>query len=338
MNQLNVGLLGAGRMGSFHGESIAKRIPEANLYAIADPFLGAAEKLANKLGTNIKTYTEPLEMMQDSAIDAVIIASPARTHASNVIAAAKNGKAVFCEKPMAITIEEADNVLQVVQEMKVPLQVGFNRRFSKGFESAHNEIVSGKIGTPQLLRSLTRDPALGNPNKPEWTIFLETLIHDFDTLLYLNPNAKPIEVFVMADALVRPDYKDKGLLDTAVVNIRFDNGSIGIAEANFQAVYGYDVRGEVFGSEGMLQMGSIRESNMTRFTKEGVSYDTCRYDQDLLFDAYVAELKSFVDAVNTNKQTTVTGEDARSALLIARASIESYKLNQPVKIENGVLI
>ncbi|MDE5054377.1 Gfo/Idh/MocA family oxidoreductase [Niallia taxi] len=338
MGILNVGLLGAGRMGAFHGESIATRIPETRLYAIADPYPGAAEGLADKLGSNIKTYTDPLEMMKDPNVDAVIIASPARTHADNVIAAARNGKAVFCEKPMAITLEEADRVLKVVQEMKVPLQVGFNRRFSKGFKSAHEEIVAGKIGTPQLLRSITRDPALGNPNIPEWTIFLETLIHDFDTLLFLNPGAKPIEVFVMADALVRPDFKENGLLDTAVVSIRFNNGAIGIAEANFQAVYGYDVRGEVFGSEGMLQMGSIRESNMTRYTKEGVSYDTCRYDQDLLFEAYVAELKSFVNAVKTNKPTAANGEDARSALLIARACIESYKLNKPVKIENGVLI
>jgi myo-inositol 2-dehydrogenase / D-chiro-inositol 1-dehydrogenase len=338
MSQLKVGLLGAGRMGAFHGESIAKRIPDAILYAVADPIPGAAEKLANELGLNIKTYTDPLEMMQDPNVDAVIIASPARTHASNVIAAAKNGKAIFCEKPMAITLEEADEVLQVVKEMKVPLQVGFNRRFSKGFYSAHEEIAAGKIGTPQLLRSLTRDPALGNPNKPEWTIFLETLIHDFDTLLYLNPNAKPVEVFVMADALVAPEFKDKGLLDTAVVSIRFDNGAIAIAEANFQAVYGYDVRGEVFGSEGMLQLGSIRESSMTRYTKEGASYNTLRYDQDLLFDAYVDELKDFVDAVKNNKPTSVTGEDARSALLIALACIESYKVKKPIKVENDVLM
>lgn len=338
MSQLKVGLLGAGRMGAFHGGSIAKRIPDAILYAVADPIPGAAEKLANELGLHIKTYTEPLEMMQDPNVDAVIIASPARTHASNVIAAAKNGKAIFCEKPMAITLEEADEVLQVVKEMKVPLQVGFNRRFSKGFKSAHEEIVAGKIGTPQLLRSLTRDPELGNPNKPEWTIFLETLIHDFDTLLYLNPNAKPVEVFVMADALVAPEFKDKGLLDTAVVSIRFDNGAIAVAEANFQAVYGYDVRGEVFGSEGMLQMGSIRESSVTRYTKEGASYNTLRYDQDLLFDAYVDELKDFVDAVKNNKPTSVTGEDARSALLIALACIESYKVKKPIKVENDVLI
>lgn len=166
--------------------------------------------------------------------------------------------------------------------------------------------------------------------------FLETLIHDFDTLLFLNPNAKPIEVYAAADALVRPDFKDKGFLDTAVVTIKFDNGAIATAEANFQAVYGYDVRGEVFGSEGMLTIGDIRYTNMTRYNKDGVSYNTIRYDQDLLFDAYVDELQSFVDAVRNHKPTLVTGEDARAALAIAAACIESYKTKRPVTLKNGV--
>ncbi|PKG24737.1 Gfo/Idh/MocA family oxidoreductase [Niallia nealsonii] len=338
MKQLKVGLLGAGRMGAFHGETIAKRIPNASLCAIADPFPGAAEKLAEKLGLTIKTYINSGEMMEDPNIDAVIIASPAKTHANNVIAAAKNGKAVFCEKPMAVTLEEADEVLQVVKEMNVPLQVGFNRRFAKGFRKAHDEIVAGSIGTPQLLRSLTRDPKLGDPSPiPQWNIFLETLIHDFDALLYFNPHAKPVEVFAAADALVRPDFKEKGFLDTAVVTIKFDNGAIATAEANFQAVYGYDVRGEIFGSEGMLQVGDVRESNMIRYTKTGISMDTCRYDQDLLYDAYIEELTSFVDSVLNDKPTYATGEDARAALLIALASIESYKTNRPVKVKDGVL-
>lgn len=112
---------------------------------------------------------------------------------------------------MAVTLEEADEVIRIVNEESIPLQIGFNRRFAKGFRSAYEEIRAGKIGTPQLMRSITRDPALGDPTPiPQWTIFLETLIHDFDTLLYLNPNAKPIEVYAAADALVRPDFKDKG--------------------------------------------------------------------------------------------------------------------------------
>ncbi|MBC5090825.1 Gfo/Idh/MocA family oxidoreductase, partial [Klebsiella quasipneumoniae] len=252
-NIVRIGLIGAGRMGSFHGETVAQRVPGATLIAVADPVPGAAEKLAARLGAK-KSYTDPQDLLNDPEIDAVVIASPARTHAELVVAAAKAGKGVFCEKPMAVTLEDADKAINAAKTAGVALQVGFNRRFASGFATAYEEIKAGKIGVPQLLRSTTRDPGLGDPTPiPHWTIFLETLIHDFDILLHLNPGAKPTRVYAVADALVRPDFKDRGLLDTAVVNICFDNGAFATAEANFQAVYGYDVRGEVFGSKGMLQ-------------------------------------------------------------------------------------
>jgi myo-inositol 2-dehydrogenase / D-chiro-inositol 1-dehydrogenase len=334
MRELNIGLIGAGRMGTFHGETIAKRIPQANLYAVADPVPGAAESFIEKLHINAKAYTDPMELIQDENIDAVVIASPARTHASNVLAAINHGKAVFCEKPMAINMEEANSILEAVEENKSLVQVGFNRRFDQAFRAAHEEIVAGKIGTPQLLKSNTRDPKLnGAESIPEWTIFLETMIHDFDTLMYLNPGAKPVEVYAAADALIRPELKEKGLLDTAVVTVKFDNGAIATADANFQAVYGYDVRGEVFGSEGMLTTGGLRLSNLTRYNKDGVSYDTIRYDQDLLFAAYVSELASFTDSVINKEPTVVNAEDAVWALKIALASIESVKHNRPVRLE-----
>ncbi|RDZ10006.1 dehydrogenase [Priestia megaterium] len=336
MKEVRIGLVGAGRMGSFHGRTVARKIYGARLNAIADPVSGAAERLAKELGVS-KAYTDPKEMFQDPHIDAVVIAAPARSHADLVVAAANAGKAVFCEKPMAITLEEADKAILAAEEANVPLQVGFNRRFASDFRAAYNDIVEGKIGTPQLLRSLTRDPGLGDPTPiPEWTIFLETLIHDFDALLYLNPGAEPIEVYAVADALVRPDFKDKGLLDTAVVNIRFDNGAIATAEANFQAVYGYDVRGEVFGSAGMVTAGGIQQTNMIRYTAEGISRDTYRRDTELLHDAYVAELTSFVECVRNESTPYVTGNDARRALSIALACIQSVKTNAPVKIKRSV--
>jgi len=331
-NIVRVGLIGAGRMGSFHGETVAQRIPGATLIAVADPVPGAAEKLAAKLGAQ-KSYTDPQAMLNDPDIDAVVIASPARTHAELIVAAAKAGKGVFCEKPMAVTLEEADKAINAAEEAGVTLQVGFNRRFVSGFTAAYEEIKAGKIGVPQLLRSTTRDPGLGDPTPiPHWTIFLETLIHDFDILLHLNPGAKPTQVYAVADALVRPDFKDRGLLDTAVVNIRFDNGAIATAEANFQAVYGYDVRGEVFGSKGMLQAGNMNVNNCVRYTAEGISIDTARRDTDLLRDAYVAELTDFVRCVATGETPKATGEDARNALEIALACIASVQQSQPINL------
>lgn len=339
LNKLNIGLIGAGRMGAFHGETIEDRLPKANLYAVADPVPNAGEKLVKKLNSRAKVYTDPMELIHDTNVDAVVIASPARTHASNVLAAINQGKAVFCEKPMAITLEEADKIVQASEKNNSLVQVGFNRRFEKGYRAAHEEINGGNIGTPQLLKSNTRDPKLnGAESIPEWTIFLETLIHDFDSLRYLNPGSEPVEVYVAADALVRPDLKEKGFLDTAVVTIKFDNGAIATAEASFQAVYGYDVRAEVFGSEGMLTAGGIRESSMTRYNKQGVSFDTSRYDQDLLFEAYVGELRAFVDCVLHEQPSYATPEDARWALRIALACIESVKINRPVRIENYALI
>ncbi|MEM0650675.1 Gfo/Idh/MocA family oxidoreductase [Klebsiella huaxiensis] len=331
-NVVRVGLIGAGRMGTFHGETVAQRIPGATLIAVADPVPGAAEKLAARLGAK-KSYTDPQALLNDAEIDAVVIASPARTHAELVVAAAKVGKGVFCEKPMAVTLEDADKAINAAKKAGVALQVGFNRRFVSGFAAAYEEIKAGKIGVPQLLRSTTRDPGLGDPTPiPHWTIFLETLIHDFDILLHLNPGAKPTRVYAVADALVRPDFKDRGLLDTAVVNICFDNGAFATAEANFQAVYGYDVRGEVFGSKGMLQAGNINVNNCVRYTADGISIDTARRDTDLLHDAYVAEVTDFIRCVATGDTPKATGEDARNALEVALACIASVQQSQPIKL------
>lgn len=331
-NIIRVGLIGAGRMGSFHARLLRHFVKGADLVAIADPNLSNAQKLAKELVIST-IYDKPEDLINNPNIDAVVIAVPARFHAQTAIQAAQAGKAVFCEKPMALTLEDADNVIAAAEKANVVLQVGFNRRFAAGFLAAHNEILAGNIGSPQLIRSLTRDPKLNDPAPiPQWTIYYETLIHDFDTILYFNPNAKPISVYAVADALVRPDYKEKGLLDTSVVTIRFDNGAIATAEANFQALYGYDVRAEVFGSKGMVTAGDARQNNMLRFTKDGVSYDTCRMDTELLKDAYQAELTSFIDCIKYRKKPLVGGKEAKAALAIALACIESVKTGQAVNL------
>jgi myo-inositol 2-dehydrogenase/D-chiro-inositol 1-dehydrogenase len=316
---VNVGLIGAGRIGSFHGETVARRLVDAELVAIADPAPGAAAGLAGKLG-----------------LDAVIIATPARFHTNILVQAAEAGKAIFCEKPMALTLEDADRAIAAAISAGVPLQVGFNRRWDQAFAEGRAAIDAGKVGAPQLIRSLTRDPGpfAADPGRiPLWTIFYETLIHDFDTLLWLNPGARPVEVFAMADALVRPDTKGEGFLDTAVVNIRFDNGSIAVAETNFSALYGYDIRGEVFGSSGMVTMGDVRRSSMTLFDGRGVSNETWRRDTDHFVHGYTAQLASFITAVRHGAMSEgPTGQDARNALAVALAAIQSVSRKQPVAL------
>lgn len=189
------------------------------------------------------------------------------------------------------------------------------------------------MGTPQLLRSLTRDPGLANPGAVRpWTIFLETLIHDFDTLNWFNAGARPVEVFAAADALVAPEFKESGLLDTAVVTIRYDNGAIATAEASFSAAYGYDVRGEVFGSGGMVTAGDVRANSARHYTAGGEASATTRLNIELFHQAYTDELVSFVDAVRGGEVVGARGEDARAALVIALACIASVQQGRAVAV------
>jgi myo-inositol 2-dehydrogenase/D-chiro-inositol 1-dehydrogenase len=330
---VGVALIGSGRMGSFHGETVSRRLADARLVAVADPAPGAAEKLATTLDAD-RAYADAAQVWTDPDVDAVVIAAPARFHADLVVAAAGAGKGVFCEKPMALTLADADQAIDAARSAGVVLQVGFNRRFAPDWRAARALLDTGELGTPRLLRSVTRDPGGFDPARvPPNTIFLETLIHDFDTLRYLNPGAEPVQVYAVADALVEPAWRDRGLLDTAVVTVRFDNGAVGTAEACFEAAYGYDVRGEVLARGGMAEMGDGRRSTMTFSGRSGRITETVRGDQELFAGAYTAELAAFVHAVRTGTAPEVTGEDARAALAIALAAAESVRTGTPVRID-----
>lgn len=337
---VRLGLIGSGWIGAFHAETIAQRIPGAVLAAVADPQPGAAERVADPLATAHHTpraLQSADELLADPEIDGVVISSPAFTHADLVVAAAEAGKAVFVEKPMALTLADADHAIAAAASAGVPLQVGFNRRFAHDFAAAHEVVSAGGIGTPHLLRSLTRDPGLANPGavKP-WTIFLETLIHDFDALNWFNAGARPVEVFAVADALVAPEFKASGLLDTAIVTVRYDNGAIATAEASFSATYGYDVRGEVFGSAGMVTAGDVHATAMRHFSAAGAQAPTARLNIELFRQAYTDELVAFANAVRGIAPApgirVPTGEDARAALQIALACVQSVEEHRPVAI------
>jgi myo-inositol 2-dehydrogenase/D-chiro-inositol 1-dehydrogenase len=332
---VRVGLIGAGRIGTYHAESLARRIPEARLVAVADPVPGAAERLAGRHGAT--PYTDVQAMIDADDVAAVVVAATARAHTDLVVAAAKAGKPVFCEKPMAFTLADADRAIEAAEAAGVPLQVGFNRRFAPGFREAHDVVAAGEIGTVHLMRSLTRDPALANPGGvAPWTIYRETLIHDFDALLWFagsaSGGARPVEVHAMADALVAPDFKAAGLLDTSIVLIRFDSGAMATAEASFAAAYGYDVRGEVFGSAGMVTAGDQATSSLRHYTADGLTRPTVRGDTALFGTAYTAELAHFVGCVRTGATPAVTGHDARAALAVAQACIVSVTEHRPVRL------
>ena len=205
---LAFGLIGAGWIGSFHGETLARKLPGVRLVAVADLDETAAQRLSAP-----RHYHDPMDLIADPSIDAVAICSPASTHTDLVVAAAAAGKHVFCEKPMALTLADADRAIDAAREAGVLLQVGFNRRFATDFADVRKRIDDGAIGTPQLLRSLTRDPGISADTAARvrpWTIFNETLIHDFDTLCWLNPGARVVSVYAQAAALIHPQFADAG--------------------------------------------------------------------------------------------------------------------------------
>jgi myo-inositol 2-dehydrogenase / D-chiro-inositol 1-dehydrogenase len=318
---LRFGLIGTGWIGRFHAESLATRVPGVALVAVADPNIEAAQAIGAP-----RAYADPIELIEDPSVDAVAISSPAATHTDLVVAAARAGKHVFCEKPMALTLDDADRAIEAAKDAGVALQVGFNRRFAHDFAAAHDAIVAGSIGTPQLLRSLTRDPGISAEVaarlKP-WTIFNETLIHDFDTLCWLNPGARVTEVYAQAAALIHPQFADAGYLDTSVVQLRFDNGAFANAEASFQAVYGYDVRAEIFGSQGVLLAGRAPAQ-------------AGRLNTELFADAYVAQFADLAAHVQAGTAPSVSGHDARAALEIAIAAAESVRTGAPVMLAGAV--
>ena len=332
---VGLGLIGAGRIGTNHAAIVAHEVPGARLVAVADPVEIAAKRLAAELDADAVDVDT---LLGRADVDGVLITAPARSHTELVVAAAAAGKHVFCEKPMAVTLADADRAIAAAERAGVVLQVGFNRRFAPDWAAARALLDGGRLGTPRLLRSVTRDPGGFNPARvaPD-TIFLETLIHDFDTLRFLNPGADPVEVYAMADALVEPAWRDRGLLDTATVLVRFANGATGTAEACFEAAYGYDVRGEVFGSRGMVSMGGGPRSSLVLSTASGRAIETVRGDVELFADAYAAELAEFAEAVREGRTPAVTGHDARRALAVALAAIASVESGAPVDVATGVV-
>jgi myo-inositol 2-dehydrogenase/D-chiro-inositol 1-dehydrogenase len=336
VSPVRIGLIGAGRIGASHASVIARRVPDADLVAVADPRPGVAESVAGPLGARAETSPDALMAAED--VDAIVIAASSTAHASLIVGAAESGKHVFSEKPAGMSLDEIDRGRAATAKAGVAFQVGFNRRFAADFRAAHDAITAGRIGSVQLMRSLTRDPGTGPEDPasvPAWTIFTQTLIHDFDTLNWLNPGARAVDVLATADALVKPEFRDTGLLDTAVVVIRYDNGAIATAEASFAAAYGYDVRGEVFGSGGMVTAGDGSQSSMRLFDASGRSAATARGDVELMIDAYTGEFVEFASAVREGRTPSVTGDDARAAFAIAQACIESYESGARAAVDSA---
>ena len=329
---INVGILGAGRIGRVHAENLAYRIPDAQILAVADVIEDAAKKLAADLRIPA-VFSDPRAIFDDTRIDAVIICSSTDTHAQLIEDAAAAKKHIFCEKPIALDLAKIDHALAAVQQAGVKLQIGFNRRFDPSFKRVRESITSGQIGTPHILRITSRDPAPPPIAyvKVSGGIFLDMTIHDFDMARFLLGDVT--EVYAAANVLVDPEIGKAGDVDTAVITLRFANGALGVIDNSRKAVYGYDQRVEVFGSGGVAIANNKTPDTVVQSDAVGVhSAKPLHFFIERYADAYVAEMQEFVRCVIEDKTPSVTGMDGRAPVVIGYAALKSAKENRPVKL------
>ena len=333
-NTLHIGLLGAGRIGTVHAQTIVQRVPGAQLVAVADVNASAAQTLAARFGVT-RAGADPTEIIEDASIDAVLICTSTDTHAPLIEAASRAGKHIFCEKPVSMSLEATDRALEAVRTAGVKLQTGFNRRFDANYARVRRAIVEGEIGDLHMLHIISRDPAPPPIAyvKVSGGIFADMMIHDFDMARFLT-GSEPTEIYVQAAVRVDPAIGEAGDVDTAVVLMRFANGAIVTIDNSRRAVYGYDQRVEAFGSAGAIQSGNVYPNTAVLSTADSVRRDLpLNFFMQRYLDAYAAEVESFVDAVANDKPVAVSGDDGRAAFAMAVAAKRSLESGQPVRIE-----
>jgi myo-inositol 2-dehydrogenase/D-chiro-inositol 1-dehydrogenase len=330
---INLGLIGAGRVGRLHANTLTTRIPGASLLAVADVFEAAARSAAEDY--RIPDYTtDPSELIGSGEIDAIVICSSTDTHCHFIIEAARAGKQVFCEKPIAFDLTEIDEALAAVDEAGVQLQIGFNRRFDANHARLKQAIEGGEIGAPHTMMIISRDPSPPPIDyiKVSGGLMMDMMIHDFDMARFLLGEVE--EIYALGDVKVDPAIGEAGDIDTAKVMLRFENGAFGSIENSRQAVYGYDQRVEVFGSKGAATTGNWHPNAVTISDAASVRRDLpLHFFVERYFESYVTEMIDFVDAISNGKPAPVVGNDGRVPVLMALAGMRSMRENRPVRLD-----
>jgi len=332
-DNIRFGVIGAGRIGKLHAQNLTTRISGVEVATIADVDLKAAQTLAENLHVPL-AVEDYHTILLDPGIDAVAICSSTDTHAKIICEAAQARKHIFCEKPIALDLGHIDSALQAVQNAGVKLQIGFNRRFDPNFRKVHSLVEEGKIGTPHILRITSRDPAPPPISyiKVSGGMFLDMTIHDFDMARYLI-GSEVEEVCTAAGVMVDPAIGEAYDVDTAVITLRFTNGAIGTIDNSRKAVYGYDQRIEVFGSNGMIQANNNTPDQDIYFNAEGVhSAKPLYFFLERYLEAYIAEMAEFVQSIHEDTDPPVIGLDGRMAVVIGMAAKKSYLEHRPIRL------
>jgi myo-inositol 2-dehydrogenase/D-chiro-inositol 1-dehydrogenase len=327
---INFCQFGAGRIGAIHAANIARH-SEARLAAVVDVDADMAARLAGRHGAVVISREAALA---DPAMDAVVIASSTDTHADLVEAAARAGKAIFCEKPLDLDRARATGCVAVAEKCGVPLMVGFNRRFDPNFARLAEQLRSGRIGRVELLSITSRDPAPPPLSyvRVSGGLFRDMMIHDFDMACWLL-DEEPVEVFAAASVLVDPAIGEAGDVDTAVVTLRTRSGALCQISNSRRAAYGYDQRIEAFGSLGALRAENVVETTVSFAGADGIVSDKpLHFFLERYAEAYRRELDHFIEAISTGSTPLTGGIDGIRALALADAAIESARTHHPIAV------
>ncbi|WP_320201821.1 inositol 2-dehydrogenase (plasmid) [Agrobacterium sp. rho-13.3] len=327
---LRVGLLGAGRIGRVHAINIAGHA-RSQLVAVSDVNAGAAQSLADLYGARPTTSDA---ILNDASIDAVLIATSTDTHSDLIEKAAAAGKAVLCEKPVDLSLQRAQACLDAVSNTGVPVMIGFNRRFDPNFSAIKASVTAGEVGKPELLSITSFDPAPPPLTyiKVSGGLFRDMMIHDFDMANFLMGDT-PTTVHAVGTSIVDHEIGKAGDVDTAVVTLTYADGRIAVIKNSRRAVYGYDQRVELLGSEGLLSAGNVLENTVSKATQQGVTSAKPEFFfLERYMRSYAAEWDAFVNAVLDGATIPVTLKDGVAALAMAEAATQSAKSGEAVAL------
>ena len=334
MARLRIGLIGLGRLGRVYARDLAGRIPETKLVAVADP----AGSLANDVAAEFevpRSFTDPMALIEDPAVDAVVIVTPTHVHRDQVIAAAQRGKPTFCEKPPALSLDEVADMKRAIERAKVFFQMGFMRRFDAGYAAAHNQIRLGRIGMPLVFKATSRDPfrpslEYANPQS-SGGMLIDMGIHDFDLARWFMGDVRTVAA--IGGTIAYPELESVGDIDNAIASLTFTSGKLGVVDLTRSGIYGYDISTEILGLEGTIRIGYLRETPIMIMTKaDGVSHDTVPYFMERFRDAYTNQLQNFAQNVLIGREAPVTIDDGMEALRIGIAATRAQSNGTTVTV------
>jgi predicted dehydrogenase len=335
MRKLGVGVLGVGEMGKRHAENLRRLVPEAHLVAIADVVATRARQVADELEVE-HAFSSLEAMVERKDIDSVLIATPDTFHANSIRVAAAAGKNILCEKPIALSLADTHSALKEVAHAGVRLQIGFMRHYDPAYVAAMKRIEAGEIGTPVIFKSLGRDkdepPMAAYESGVNGMLFYTNTIHDFDLARWLMKD-EVTQVHTFSTTAIRPELAKYGDVVAGVVNLKYAHGAIGNIDSYAQAVYGYDVRTEIVGSKGSIFVGSLDHAPAVFLSGQGSQQKLVDHFLARFADAYLAEVRDFVQAMLTDRLPLVDGLDGLRALEIAVAAEQSHLQSKPMDVQ-----